>query len=510
LTITLGALAWLVPTATRADDGGDETVIVDPELQEGDLSTRSEATCAECNPAEVSFEYRNRLAVDVAFDAVREDIIDDTQIVNFGIDYKSTEATRYALALRVRHNVASRRGNGAGDELMRYALDVIPVSAYLDQTLGDGLTARVGYQVTPLGRMDVFSATNMLAVYDLRSGPVTMPGGADVGQLALRVDYSAGYSWAFQAYLVPFFQPHIADLVGSDHALLAVGDEELVRNPNQFLIDAENNPGRSSLVNLSSDAGQELGPPADILHPQGAVRLTTRGSAGEAALTLGTALEHLPAIEFSQPFFEYMQRPTPLDAQTAFGTAPIELKYGRYYLASVDAATDVGPFQIGVEAAYMKDRTLLAAVTDRAPKAEQSDAVHGALSAEYIEEDAWIVSTEGFFAYALEEPRARASDPAPRAWYGLTPDRTLQGVAGMVRYMNDPFSVELAGVWFTGKTVVVAPRIEWQATDPIALEPHLAFVDGEPVPALGSPEVAVGGVYAETDLVFVGLRYKPE
>jgi hypothetical protein len=43
-----------------------------------------------------------------------------------------------------------------------------------------------------------------------------------------------------------------------------------------------------------------LAPPPNFAEPQGAMRLTGRSSAGELAVTVGTALERLPQLLLSR------------------------------------------------------------------------------------------------------------------------------------------------------------------------------------------------------------------
>src|ERR1700690_1759404 len=97
-------------------------------------------------------------------------MVEGTTIGVVEASQRRSEALMLSVGLRARHGFGMRHDGNTRSEL-----DVVPISAFADVTPAEGYHVRAGYQVISMGRFDVFSATNFLAVYDLRSGPVTMP-----------------------------------------------------------------------------------------------------------------------------------------------------------------------------------------------------------------------------------------------------------------------------------------------------------------------------------------------
>src|ERR1041385_89846 len=204
----------------RADE-----IIEDPELQGPSRAppapTAPSTTVAPPPPPAVSaptfrLSLHTRWGVDTQRIHASQDVTEGTSVLVFEAEQRRSDALLLSVGLRARHVFAERRDGEA-----RYELDVVPTSAFADVTLTDGVHVRAGYQTVSLGRFDVFSATNFLAAYDLRSGPVTMPEAGEVGQPAIRFDMDRVSGFLLQTWFLPFFQPDIVTVYGSDYALLA-------------------------------------------------------------------------------------------------------------------------------------------------------------------------------------------------------------------------------------------------------------------------------------------------
>jgi hypothetical protein len=370
-----------------------------------------------------------------------------------------------------------------------------------------------------MGRFDAFSGTNFLAAYDLRSGPATMAEASELGQPALRFDMDRVSGFLLQTWYLPFFQPDIVTVYGSDYAILAPLSHQIDDMAGQQGIAARNarsaleaSLGRSGLAVASTHAIQAFGPEASLSSPQGAVRATVHGSAGELSATVGTALERLPAITFSRAFSDAIARGSIVDPGS------IKVIYNRFSIASIDGALDVGPFQLGAEATFMKNRTLLAASSQVSasgvvppPVPEQTDLLYGGLRAEYAGTGAFAAALEAFIADAPQDPAAPAAGESQRAWMAFEHGRYFRGLAAGFQLAPEESRIrlEVGGLVLSGPTYVLLPRFEWEALKRFYLEVG-GVVIGGPTPGIfGLPTMSYGGLYNDVDQVFVGAKWVP-
>ncbi len=486
------------------DDDGE--VIDDPELRTGGETSTVPTAIAKSGPT-VDFvpTLHTRLAVDTTFDNSREDVFEGLQLMSFEATVRRSEKLRFGLGLRARFEMAARRNAEFGDQ-DRYALDVVPTAAYADATLCPGVHLRAGYQGVPLGRFDVFGATSFLSVNDFRSGPL-MPVPSEIAQPALRLDLDGSWLSLTTIYL-PFFQPHLVSVVRSDYSLFELAERQAATvggaGASRLL---ERAVERSAVSTLSNDALRTLGPEPNLEEPQAAMRATARSGAGEISVTAGTALERLPAVIITPALDNFLTNPTATAALALLAEPrPLRVEYNRFGIASVDAATDVGPVQIGIEGAYMVNRTLVATGLGANPTPAQTDLLHTAVRFDFVSGTEWLVGGEAFFTYALDRP----GDPRLE-WITLEDGRFWSGGAALVRWApgNGPVSLEVAGLGFTGQTWLAAPRIEWRVVDELALEAG-AFLLGGPAPRqFGIANISIGGIYRGNDQVFLGMKWLP-
>jgi hypothetical protein len=549
--------AWLVASAclafearaqtdtneTRdADAGSDEVLIEDPELKgvpvappapktlkpesapPGQAAIWAPSQRVAPAPAESSallrLELRSRTAIDTAWESAFEDVFETTQTATLEAVYRKSEDLSFAVGLRARHYYTRRRPVGRASLISRpevvadpdrTELDVVPVSGYADAAAADGVRVRAGYQIIELGRFDFWSAINILGVYDLRGGPGTTPDAAQIAQPALRVDLNPTPWLTLQSFYVPFFQPNLVTIYGSDYAVLAVLDRVPGANAAFLARNSSGDPvfQRSELPRTSNNAFAAFAPEPDFEKPQGAMRLTGRSTAGELSLTAGTALERLPALTLSSAVEKALADPPdliPALEAVLNGEDLFTVDYRRFAIVAVDGATDVGPVQIGAELAYVANRTFFAASRKAgvAPKPGSTDIVNAAVRAEYVASERWLASMEAFAYYALDEP----GDPN-RAWMTLEQGRFLRGIALATRIAPFDIPVALDGtlILVSGPTWFVAPRLEWEAVERLFFELGAFFVEG-PRPSL-EPEAAIGGIYDPIDQVYVGVRWVP-
>ena len=516
--------AFAVVYGVSARTAHADDVIEDPEL----AAVPHEAPVAPPpanGPHETTWRttIHSRWGVDTDWTRASQDIVEGTTVATLEAEQRRSDALLLSVGLRARHGFFAHQSGAAS-----YQLDVAPLSLFADVTPGAGYHFRVGYQQIALGRFDLFSATNFLATYDLRSGPVTMSEAAPIATPAIRFDFDKIRGFTLQAFYLPFFVPDLVALYGTDYALLSGIDRLRLPNTDQTRQALERAFTRSGLTTLGTDALQALAPAPDFRSPQGGIRMTLYGSAGELSATAGTALEPLPTVVMSSAFTAYlnsvsawsvaaaraaqqMMAPPAFPAfPEAAGDRPIRVEHNRYGLASVDGAFDVGPIQIGAEAAYMLDRTLLATTpaTAAAPVPggvpERVNVSQFGLRAEYVKGTEWALVVESFFAMAMRNPALPGA-----TWFGMD-GRYGYGIGLGGHYVPEKSRLrfELGGAAFAVASYVIMPRIEWEALNAFFLELGAVFIQGH-VPTLFTRNWSMGGLYNDADQVFVGVRWSP-
>ena len=505
----------VVARTARADD-----VIEDPDL----AGVPHEAPVAP-QPANAPHEtawrttIHSRWGVDTDWTRPSQDIVEGTTIASLEAEQRRSDSLLLSAGLRMRHGFGVHQSGAA-----HYELDVAPLSLFADVTPGAGYHVRAGYQQITLGRFDLFSATNFLATYDLRSGPVTMSEAAPIATPAIRFDFDKFRGFTLQAFYLPFFVPDLIALYGTDYSLWSPLDRVSNTNPTRQVLERAFT--RSGLTTLGTNALQALAPPPDFRSPQGGIRATLYGSAGELSATVGTALEPLPTLAVSPAFASYLgdvsteimnaaaaMRPAMIPAPSdAALDRPIRVEHNRYGIASVDGAFDVGPVQVGVEAAYMLDRTLLGTAPANPATAmgvpvgvaERVNVAQFGLRAEYVKGQEWAAVVESFFAMALRNPA-----PPAVSWFGMD-GRYAYGVAAGVHYTPEKSRLrfELGGAALAVATYLIMPRVEWEALNTFFLELGAVFIQGR-APNIFARNISMGGLYDDSDQVFVGVRWSP-
>jgi len=179
------------------------------------------------------------------------------------------------------------------------------------------------------------------------------------------------------------------------------------------------------------------------------------------------------------------------------------LHYGRFGLLSIDAATDIGPVQLGVEVAYTTDRAVISVGDAGATTVDESDILHAALRAEMVQGDDWVIALEANCATMLADP------PTDQDWLFTVGRRYQLAAIAFVGYAlaDIDLRLELGGGALVGPTWLVTPRVELRLWDQLYGEVGAYLIGGKGSGRLSDPSATLGSIYDDTDQVFLGLRW---
>ena len=541
------------PSATSSPG---EQIFEDPELEGVAPSTPSASTPPPAAPSDAQARavLHTRVGRDFRENDPREEVWESTTLGTLDATLRRSETLKFSLGLRLRYHFAALADDVSDAAAERQEFDAVPTTGYADFEPTSGVHVQLGYQGVQLGRFDIFSATNVLAVNDMRDGPATLPEAGDpVGQLAAMLDYDITSGISLRFIYVPFFTPHLVSLTESDYALFPATQQSTeaalaaaagTNTPGaarRLTALVRENLSRDDRALIASSGFSALAPEPTLSHPQAALRVTAHGPAGEIALTAATALEHLPSLVLSQSFVDYLYDSQSFGNQAALAAnpRPLSVRYGRFFVLAADGAMDVGPFSLGAEVAFMKDRALYAmrdaasvegtpspGAADMAqagapggtPSPGAADMVQVGLRGEWISSVEWVAAIEAFGAAALEKPRdgvcKRPRDAAVNGectWMFLDNGRLLTGVAALVSFapLETGWHLEVGAGLLTGPSLAFMPRVAYEVIDNLEVELGALVIEGERVPTSGAPDAALGGIFDNVDQAFVGLRYQP-
>ena len=553
--------------ATKSGDGDE--VIADPELGESDdgwggiyqnePAVRGPTIDAEpaydplANTGIAMVEVVGQLQADTRQEGGLEDAYETRLRLDSEVEFRRSRRLRLSIGVRTDLfwalpargdpdlKVPASEGVPAHQDRAldqdRFELDILPLSAYLDVTIADGLHLRLGEQIVTMARMDFYSPIDMLAVNDLRGQPKLEASTPKLAQPAIRLDWDIG-AWAtLQVFYVPWFMPHlprsnrdryVADVLGtSEDSLPTVLDT---------LIDP------SFQTKVPEEMLRFIGPAPDFRTPQVAARLNIRGPGRELALSGGTALEKMPSI-YTTPLaedfaFSRGEWELPVSEAIARGDGLIDIVYHRYWQLGLDGSFDLGPLTLGFEFTYSPSRHLYYAarpegealpqpnvtepirdaVRDGATLVEPSNVtdpsirkgvptVQGALHVEWLRGTRFGLIMEAFWWNALELPFDKDRD-----WWAFIPGTGafIGGLVGMVYRIDDGrWTINFATLTCPGPSLILMPQLELRATDQLYVNIGAGFYEGPPPTRHGGQDLNFGGLYSGYDQVFIGFRYNP-
>jgi hypothetical protein len=418
----------------------------------------------------------------------------------------------------------------------RLELDILPLSAFVDTTLGDSFHLRMGEQPVSIRRMDFYSPIDILAAFDMRGQPKLDPTSGRLAQPALRADWDLS-SWAtLQMVYVPWFLPSLNRANRDRYVAKVLGTQGA--NSSQTI---ENLIDPSYQTKISETGLRFVGPAPDFTTPQGQARLTMRGSGFEVGLSGGTALEKIPAVYLTPTAEAYAQGKdnADVDALVMVGTERplLDVEYHRYATVGIDGSLDLAPLSLAFELAFSPSRHLNAATADgsRLPQPNVSEQIvdpsttdftmlgnvrdksirkgvpllQAAFHVDWISGETFAIAAEGFLVKAMQLPYDLTRD-----WWGFIPNTGIYAgglLGGTYRPNPDDgrWRFDLSLVSLVGPSLIVMPQIEWKATEGFYLNVGAQFFEG-PKPRIGGAQnVNVGGLLSGYDQVLMGFRYLP-
>jgi hypothetical protein len=418
----------------------------------------------------------------------------------------------------------------------RWELDILPLSAFADTTLGDSFHLRVGEQPVSIRRMDFYSPIDILAAFDMRGQPKLDPASGRLAQPALRADWDLS-SWAtLQMVYVPWFLPNLNRANRDRYVAKVLGTQGANSSQTiESLIDP------SYQTKISETGLRFVGPAPDFTTPQGQARLTMRGSGFEIGLSGGTALEKIPAVYLTPTAEAYAQGKdrAAVDALFMVGNERplLDVEYHRYATFGIDGSLDLAPLSLAFELAFSPARHLNAATADSShlPQPNVSEPivdpsstdftmlgnvrdksirkgvplVQAAFHVDWISGETFAIAAEGFLVKAMQLPYDLTRD-----WWGFIPNTGIYAgglVGGTYRPNPDDgrWRLDLSLISLVGPSLIVTPQVEWKATEAFYLNVGAQIFEG-PKPTLGGAQnVNVGGLLSGYDQVFMGFRYLP-
>jgi hypothetical protein len=466
--------------------GAVDEVILDPELSgiaPPPEPTPAEQPAAAATPnGEVRAQLHSRVALDTRRDASREDLWEATQVGLIEARVRRSDKLRFALGLRVRHQYAVRRADTPEADRERATLDLAPTAGYGDATVADGLHLRLGYQSVRLGNFELLNGSDVLSVYDLRSGPTTFPEAFEIAQLAARVDWDVQEWLSLGLTYVPFFQPHRVHVFDGNYALYpqgVLGEFESSAAQREL----RRTLSRAAQSRLADEAYGAFAPDPNLGRPQAALQAVAHGAEGELRLTAALARDQI---------FTTSIDPT------------LELEYEPFGLFSIEGTTEVGPVAVGAQLAYMLQRTVPTDYGDAGTllTTDRTDVTHLGIRVEHAQGD--------LFGFLIEASASGTLDSGGRsgAWLEAHDRHWYLALAGVAQLVLDPVTIELSGGLINGPSYVLAPRGELELFEGLYLE-----VGGYLVGAVGTRmsrgHSIAGDLFEHADQAFVGARWVP-
>jgi hypothetical protein len=536
---------------TMADDRGWGGLVPDTEQDQPASSSRASEYDPLANTGISRLEFIGQQGIDLYHEGDLEDAYETRLRMDAEVDFRRSRKLRMSIGLRTDLLWAlPARGDpalyqGATDtraavhstplQQDRWELDIIPLSAFVDTTLGDAFHLRVGEQPVSIRRMDFYSPIDILAAFDMRGQPKLDPAAGRLSQPAVRVDWDLS-SWAtLQVVYVPWFMPNLTRPNRDRYVASVLGTRSKDSpDPSRAITDLID---PSFQTKAAEDGLRFVGPAPNFKTPQAQTRLTMRGSSYEFGLSAGTALEKIPSVYLTPAAEAYAKAGDVSglvsNVRTEVPVAAVE--YHRYTTFGIDGSLDLAPLQLGFEFAFSPSRHLTAATFDGSHLPQPNvrtwiidpDATHplgnvddkhirkgvpllqGAFHVDWLHGETFAVAAEAFMVKAMQLPYDLTRD-----WWGFIPGKGIYagGLLGGT-YRPNPDSgrwrFDFSLVSLVGPSWIMMPQIELKVVDGFFVNVGAQIFEG-PRPGLGGMQnINLGGLFSGYDQALIGFRYLP-
>jgi hypothetical protein len=300
---------------------------------------------------DLSGYLRVRVSGDVSIDNPYENLFETSTKVKVALTYPIGDKLLVYLSAWGRFNYMT-----GGDT--RWDHEIALDEAYVDLFF-DRFDVRIGNQIVGWGRTDVINPTDNINPIDLTSVITGDVSEKKVPTPALKLDYYLGNTTA-EVVVIPFFQEHKYDLVGSDFSIFRYGlftDYVGGVFPWAYLLDDES----EKLINRTSLSVVSPNKPSDSPENiQGGMRISSKYRGWDFSLSYLNMYDRLPTVELSEGLRSaivtgsvvgYIGGLTPAGLANA-----LSLDYHRYHMVGLDFATTWGSWGIRGEGALFLDR----------------------------------------------------------------------------------------------------------------------------------------------------------
>ncbi len=438
--------------------------------------------------------------------ALSEDVLRSWLRTTFSASGGTPSTLRYRLDVRL--DVEARAKKGMTRDAWLY--DAVPLAAYVDVPIGERVRVKVGEQIVTWGRMDLFSAADVLDRRDFRAGPAVDPTWSRLPTPTVRVDVHVCRCLDLTLAWSVISRPHRFEILGSSWAILGPGvlsspstvgardvlgrvagatdASTFMRVQDSFVQSTSATPkpfGNGGGGDLAARAVAHVGR-ADVGLTYGWVRakvpvLTPHVALADVLTTgnasqVGGALSLLSALDAGEPL--------------------LVTEYPRYHQLALDFEGTIGAFTLGWELGFSPRRPLYVPDATGIPRRADSGLAQAGIRAQWLHGETFAATLE------VDAMTATRAPPDGTRYLFLGARRTLlAALLGLRKQLGHHVLEGGALVTTSGPSVMVSARYGYELSDAwtvgtgAAWFPRVADAGGRMTPTLA--DVQVGRDYVE-------------
>lgn len=452
--------------------GGSATARAQEEVIDDPLAKAPPPAVATTSAPELHLDVWERTTIDTHWTrddvapALGEDVLRTWLRTELSARGGSPSSLRYALDVRLDLEARAKKGDATLLDRGTYLYDAVPLAAWVDAPIGERVRVRVGEQILSWGRLDLFSAADVLERRDLRVGPVIDPSWTRLPTPTVKLDATLGAFDLSLAWGVVSL-PHRFEIAGSSWALLGPGvltgyDARTALNRVAASTDA------STFVRVQDALVQATGPAPRLDGGDLAARATAHLGGADLAFTYGFVHTKLPAVTLDSSLRDVLLTGGSLASEIALGTALnqgrslLTTDYPRYHQFALDLEGTAGPLVLSWELGASTARPLYVSDPSGIPVPSDTPVVQGGLRAQYLR------AGEGddglYFSAEIDGLAATRRSEVP--WVLLGRRGAILAVLASARKVVRRHVVELGGLFTTsGPSLLVSGRYGYEISE---------------------------------------------